>query len=176
LPALIAKAKENAVTDASNPYTPPQSDISVEPSMARPGAGKAFSPVQAGLGTFLGGPLAGTYFLRANFLAMGAPGKARAATIGGLVVTALILLAMPFLPEKMPGYIIPIGYTVAARLLVERMQLTKKQIAESPDWTFQSNWRVAGVATVGFALFAGIAFAWLLLAPGATGLSDLPSQ
>lgn len=164
------------MADASNPYTPPRSDISIDPSKAGPGAKKAFSPAQTGLGTFVGGPLAGTYFLRANFLAMGDPRKARATTIGGIVVTALILLAMPFLPEKMPGYIIPIAYTVTARLLVERMQLTKKQIVESEDWSFQSNWRVAGVALAGFVLFAGLALAWLLLASGGIGLSDLPAQ
>jgi hypothetical protein len=162
------------VADPSNPYTPPQSDISVAPTRGDR-VHKVFSPGQAGIGTFLGGPLAGTYFVRANFLASGDVRRARSTLMVGIAASILILLALPFLPEKMPGYLIPIAYTIAVRTLVEKLQFTKRQIVESDELTFQSSWRVAAASAIAFVLFAGIAFGEFFVILGLTPTEGLPT-
>ncbi len=145
-----------------NPYSPPKSDTS-QPAGKTPEAKRAFSPGQGGLGTFLGGPLAGTYYLRANFLAMGQPKRARQATVYGVLVSLGILALLPFLPEKTPNILVPLAYAITVRLLIERAQLTKQQILDAKDWIFHSNGRVALIAVIGFVVFAALAVAEVLL-------------
>ena len=139
--------------ETQNPYAAPKSDIARAPEKSGPEVKKVFSPGQGSVGTFLGGPLAGVYFIRANFLAKGDSKRALLATIWGIVVCAGILLALPFLPEKMPGFIVPLAYTITARLIIERAQFTKAQIVDSDTLTFHSNWRVAAVAALGLLIF-----------------------
>jgi hypothetical protein len=153
------------VEEPLNPYTPPKSEIRHAPEGPGPGARRVFSPAQGSAGTFLGGPLAGTYFIRANYLALGETKRARLATIWGIVICAAILLVLPFMPEKMPGYIIPIAYAITARTIIERAQFTKAYIAASNDLAFHSNWRVVGVALLGLVIFALLAIGELMLFP-----------
>jgi hypothetical protein len=149
-----------------DPYAPPRSDITQAPGKQGPGLKEVFSPTQGAVGAFFGGPLAGTYFIRANFLALGDAKRAGLATLCGLIICVAILLALPFLPERMPGFIVPMAYTITARVIIERTQFTKAQIADSSTLTFHSNWRVAGVTALGFLIFGvvGVA-AFLLLTP-----------
>lgn len=151
--ARTRRGKAPNVDEHRNPYAPPKSDTSVAPTKDLAGTKRVFSPAQGSVGTFFGGPLAGTYFLRANYLALGQGKRAMQATIGGILVSVAILLSLPFLPEKMPHYVLPIAYMFAVRFLIERSQFTKKHIVESGHLTFQSNWRVAGVAVIGIVLF-----------------------
>jgi hypothetical protein len=151
------------VDETQNPYAPPKADTSLPASKDGSEARRAFSPGQGALGTFLGGPLAGTYYLRANYLAMGQPKRAWQATVYGIVASLGILALLPFLPEKTPNVVIPLAYAITVRLLIERGQLTKQTILEAKDWTFHSNWRVAGVAAIGLIVFAMLAAAGLFL-------------
>jgi hypothetical protein len=158
-----ARGKDTAVDESQNPYAPPKADTSLPANKIGSATRRAFSPGQGALGTFLGGPLAGTYYVRANYLAMGQPKRAWQATVYGIVASLGILALLPFLPEKLPNFIVPLAYAITVRLLIERNQLTKQKILESEDWSFHSNWRVAGVAAIGVLLFAALAIAELLL-------------
>lgn len=155
--------------EPQNPYAPPKSEIGIAPKKPGHNATCVFSPAQGSLGTFVGGPLAGTYFIRTNFLALGDSKRARLTTIWGVVICAGILLALPFLPEKMPGYIIPMAYAITARIIIERAQFTKAQIAASSTLAFHSGWRALGVAVVGLVIFALLAIAEILLFPALLG-------
>jgi hypothetical protein len=150
------------VDGSPNPYSPPKSDTS-QTTTKGPEAKRAFSPGQGSLGTFLGGPLAGTYYLRANYLAMGQPKRARQATIYGVLVSLGILALLPFLPEQTPNILVPLAYAITVRLLMERGQLTKQQILDAKDWTFHSNGRVALIAVIGFVVFATLAVAEIFM-------------
>jgi uncharacterized protein YqgC (DUF456 family) len=157
------------VEEPQNPYSPPKSEIVHSPEELGPGVMRVFSPAQGSLGTFVGGPLAGTYFIRSNFLALGDSKRARLTTIWGVVICAGILLALPFLPEKMPGYIIPMAYAITTRVIIERAQFTKAQIATSSTLAFHSGWRALGVAVVGLVIFALLGIAEFLLFPALLG-------
>jgi hypothetical protein len=157
------------VEEPQNPYSPPKSKIVHAPEKLAPGVMRVFSPAQGSLGTFLGGPLAGTYFIRTNFLALGDSKRARLTTIWGVVICAGILLALPFLPDKMPGYIIPMAYAITARVIIERAQFTKAQIAASSTLAFHSCWRAVAVAVLGLVVFALLGIAEFLLCPSLLG-------
>jgi hypothetical protein len=142
--------KDPEVEESQNPYAPPKADnTSAPPSDLRTGA-KMFSARQAWGGTLLGGPLAGAYFIRVNFVARGERKRAAIATFLGVVITLAIVAVVPFMPERLPHSIIPIAYSMAAWSIVEQLQLSKAEAAKTP---LHSNWRVVGVALLGFVLF-----------------------
>jgi hypothetical protein len=120
-----------------------------------------YSPNQIGGGSFLGGPFAAVYFIWANFRALGEPSRAAAAMFWGVVFVVVILLTLPFLPEKFPNIIIPAVYSVAARLIAENYQLKKQAIADSDQYDFQSTWKVVGLALAFLAAFFVVALIWL---------------
>ena len=135
--------------ERQNPYTPPKSDISIAPETQGADVKKVFSPAQGSLGSFLGGPLAGIYFVAMNFLALGAMKRAWLTAIWGIAITAATLLCVNLLPYRVVGYSINTAYAVAAWLIIGRTQFTKPQIVASKTLTFHSNWRVTGVALLG---------------------------
>jgi hypothetical protein len=154
----------------NNPYKPPVAPVDGEASSSV--SGKLFTPLQVALGIFFGGPIAFSYFLRANFMAMGDKQKAERVLRYGLLLTLVLLSILPFLPDQFPNYAIPIALAFVARHVVMSQQMTKEAIAESPRFTFQSNWRVFGAVVVCALLFLAIALA-LWLALDAAGIMQL---
>jgi archaellum biogenesis protein FlaJ (TadC family) len=133
---------------------------------------KLYSPRQATMASFFGGPLAALQVLRENFLALEQPERSRTALRWGLAFVVALLMILPFLPEKFPNTIIPLAYSVAVGEFVKIYQLSKEKIRESGAYQFQSNWRVARVSALGFVLFAVIIVAWIIIL-GYLGVIDL---
>lgn len=140
--------------DAPNPYAPPTANVVEVPRRKTP----VYSPVQAAVGTFLGGPLPGAYCLMANYAAMGDARRERAVGLWGGLGTLLLVALVPFLPERMPRFVLPLAMAWAARLLVEKGQFSKAQIAASETHIFHSNWRVVGISLLGMATFLILVF------------------
>lgn len=144
----------------TNPYTPPKSNLRTD-SAAGSGS-KMFSPVQAGVAAFMGGPLAATYVLRKNFLALGNMGGARATLTWGLILSALIILIIPFIPDWFPGMASSVIYLVVTNLVVQKYQLSRNQIIESGRYTFQSNWLVLLVMVLAIMLLMAVAVPYIM--------------
>src|SRR5260221_5084868 len=108
---------------------------------------KLYSPLQVALASFGGGPFAVVYVLKKNFDALGKKVASRQTLIYGAIFN-VFMLGAPLLPipAKLPNYIIPIVYSVAARLFAEKHQMTKRAIRDSADYSFQSAWKVLGVS------------------------------
>lgn len=124
---------------------------------------RLFSPNQIGAGSFLGGPFAAVYFLWSNFTALGKPGAARATLLWGGLFTALTLAVLPFLPEKFPNMLIPLTYTVAARMVAEKNQLSKQAIAQSQEFDFQPIGTVVGLSIGSLVAMLVVIFVWFLV-------------
>lgn len=118
-----------------------------------------FSPTQAALGTFLGGPLAGLYYIKHNFRVLKrSEQEQQTVRYGGMFMVAL-LAVLPFIPEEVPGLPFAIAFVVVARMLVEKYQFSKQQIIDAPELHFQSNWLVLGVSIVSILTFLALSFA-----------------
>jgi hypothetical protein len=152
-----------------NPYKPPKTDLAEAPVAEAGGRKPVFSPAQGAVGTFVGGPLAGAYFLRANFMAKGDRRSATQATVWGIAFTLALLIAIPFIPDGLPAPVIPISYTIIVRMIIEKMQFTKAQIASSTAYAFHAPGRVALIALLGMAIFFGAVLSAILLFPGTYG-------
>lgn len=125
----------------SNPYATPASPVTDAAVATIP----LYSPAQAACGTLLGGPVGLIYFLHANFKALGNRRQQTTTLVAGLVLLLALIAVLPLLPENVPSAPFTIAYVLVARLVVERQQLTKQAIIDSPQHDFHSNWRVAGL-------------------------------
>jgi hypothetical protein len=65
------------------------------------------------------------------------------------------------LPDRFPNYALPFAYCVTARMIADKYQLTKSAIAESSRFTFESNWKVFGIAIGFFVVFMALSMVWI---------------
>jgi hypothetical protein len=123
---------------------------------------KVYSPVQASLGAFLGGPIASVFFIKQNFVVLNDDEAVKKTNRYGALVITFFISILPFLPENFPNMIIPIITIISTRLLVEKFQFTKKVISNNDDLDFHSNWRVLFVSLISLVVFMIIGVSLLL--------------
>ena len=114
---------------------------------------KIYSPVQIGVSSFIGGPCAAVFVLWKNFQGMGKGSAAIKTLVWGGLLVLLILLVLPFLPEKFPNSAIPIATIISAVSVARQSQLSKKAIVESERYKIHSNWNVLGVSLCSILVF-----------------------
>lgn len=149
---------------STNPYAAPTAPL----SPAAAGKRQMYSPTQVAAGAFLGGPLAATHFLWANFHALGNRSAARATPWLGALAT-IVLIALGYaMPEHSSNSILVIPQIVLARMVAERMQMTKAAIEASTEFAFQSGWKVFGLSLLWLAVTLLMLFGaiWAGLASG----------
>lgn len=129
---------------AENPYSTPEAALVASPGNTDTGIVKLYSPTQAACGT-IGGPVGLVYFLWYNFRALNDERAAKMSLVYGALFILALIIVLPFLPDEVPGMAFTVAYIVTARLIVEKFQMTKQAIAESPAHDFHSNWRVFGM-------------------------------
>jgi hypothetical protein len=105
-----------------------------------------YSPKQIYIGTFVGGPLAGAYYLGENFKRYDKASLNTLCKILGVVFTVLVFMVSYQLPENFPNTIIPIFYSAVAGGIAWQWQASKEEVEAVESYGFQSNWRVTGVA------------------------------
>lgn len=118
---------------------------------------RVYSPAQAALGAFLGGPLASFYFIQHNFSILRDEESARKTILYGTLTVSVLLAALPFLPDKFPNFLIPCITIFATRYFIEKFQFSKEDITTNDAIGFQSNWRVFFIGLFSLAIFTIIA-------------------
>ena len=141
--------------DESNHSTQGAPDISIERR-------KIFSPLQIRTASFIGGPLAGIYFLKENFENLNRQEAAKKTLVFGLVFSVLLILILPFLSPRFPRMVLPLAYSFLAGHIAESQQLSKQAILDSADYEFGSGWKVVGVSVVSLLVFFVVAMAIIL--------------
>ena len=127
-----------------------QYDFTVEGNPAAPEpAVRYYSPNQIYVGTFLGGPIAGIWYLARNFSAFGQDEAVRSTWLYGLLLTILFVEVGMFVPDEVPAVAFSAVYTGIVAFLLEKYQAKNLQAAaENPQIQRESHWKVAGVVLV----------------------------
>ena len=125
---------------------------------------RLYSPRQILIATFLSGPLATAYLLKKSFESIGKKELANKSLLVCLIGTAVILAILPFLPENTPSIVIPLAYLIPLTPLLQKHYLTKQEIDESEEYTFESNWKATGVSLLACIIFAALAFGAMMIA------------
>jgi len=89
---------------------------------------RLYTPAQVMVGSFVGGPFAAVYMLWMNFRALGEEAAARRTLIWGAVFVVAVFAVLPMLPANFPNYVMPVIYSLGARLVAERFHLTKQAL------------------------------------------------
>lgn len=117
--------------------------------------------------TFLGGPLGGAILLAQNYRQFESPQSARRAIAIGILATfALVPLSMT-LTERMPNFVVPLFYTIAFRLIAERLQGTELKSRIEAGAGRQSWWRTLGITVLALLCTA------LVVLGGVVGITTL---
>jgi len=145
-------------------------------SPASPGGSKLriYSPRQVFLGTFLCGPLAGLWYIKCNFEALGRQDLSGKAIHWGSAISALIMVLMPVLPVDFPVFLMPLTYSFLAGYIAEIHQVNTTAIADSDRFAAHSNWTVAGNGAIAFAIVFVIAVGFIACL-NSLGLIELPA-
>ena len=101
-----------------------------------------YSPLQIGLGSFFGGPIAMTYFLWENFRTLDKMPAARNTLAFGFLFIVALLVFTPMLPGELPTIAVQFIYSLVALQMAVTWQLRKDAITHSIRYCFHSNWRV----------------------------------
>jgi len=101
-----------------------------------------YTPRQVIIGTFFGGPVAATYFIKQNYDAVfDASLSSRSLTIGG-IFSLVLLLVMPFIPEWVPGVVVYMPYFVFVVIFAHKHLISKDTIINSDEYMPQSSIKV----------------------------------
>jgi hypothetical protein len=115
-----------------------------------------YSPGQIIAATFIGGPLAAAYFLKKSFESINKNDLAKKTFYGYLILSAIIIVISPFLPDETPNMLIPIAYLIPVIVILKEHYLTKTQISDSEEYEFESNWKVFGISLAAIVFYMGI--------------------
>lgn len=117
---------------------------------------KLFKENAVWLGTYLGGPLTAGYLFAENFKSFGEPEKAKKAWIYGTLTTIILLISLYFTPDsfiaKVPHFLIPLVYSLIAKYIFQRQQLTKATEYINNGGQVFSLWRVFAIGLTGAAI------------------------
>ncbi len=140
-------------------YAPPTARVAQQTGDIR-----LYTPWQAFAASFLGGPLAGIYVLRENFLCLDKDREAQATLLCGGALILVVLVALPFLPDNLSGAStgFTVAYSLAARQIVLSRQMSKEAIEQSPYHHFHSSWRVVGISVLSAVIFLVLFTGWAL--------------
>jgi hypothetical protein len=124
---------------------------------------KVYSRWSIILGTYLGGPLAATYFIANNFKALGDEESAKKTWQIGLIATVLLFTGLFLLPteiaDKQPNTLIPVLYTIIAAITFNKNQKDKVD-----EYVKNGNPKAGGWKTFGMSLmWLAITFGGALL-------------
>jgi hypothetical protein len=132
-----------------NPYAPPKAPVHDN----APGeAGdevpteRLYSPGQAALAAFLGGPFAGAWFIAANLRALGRRGQALPALLIGFLATAALFSLAVVMPENIPTFAFTIGVCGTAAGITHVMFSRDIERHERAGGDLGSWWRVVGIS------------------------------
>lgn len=141
------------MNDIENPYAAPSSKSQENKVASNEKGRKLFSPTQGAMGAFLLGPITGVYIIQANFAAMGESARRGHAIVYGSLLILAVALLSPFVPEKVPAVAFGLLYMIPTRWVMDKFQMSKQQIIDSPDYGFSSNWLVFGIGMIGILVY-----------------------
>ena len=150
-----------------------EQDIETKADTSKQAKWKLYTKWTVAWWSYLGGPIAGCYFLSKNFTALGYEQKAKNAMLTWIISSIVMFWTLLALPESIidniPSSVIPITYTVVIYQYL--MQTQQKEIQEHMDAGGErySGWRVTGISFL-FLLLTMACVLWVIFVLLALGI------
>jgi hypothetical protein len=127
---------------------------------------KLYTLWQVVAATFLGGPIAGTWLLGANYASLGQPENRKKALLYGSIATVILLILVLFiLPEGTPNSLIPVVSCVLMMSIAKSQQESLVNAHLARGGAKGSGWYVVGIGLVGLVITVAIGFVLVFLFP-----------
>jgi hypothetical protein len=110
------------------------------------GPRRYYTPWQISVATIIGGPLAGGFFARRNYLEFGAPKKAAAIAGVSILVSIVAIILGSLLPPHVPRSGFAFMIVIAYRWYAESAFAGNIAARKSEGWTHQSWWQVISIS------------------------------
>ena len=108
--------------------------------------GKLYTINQGVFATFFGGPLGGALLLAQNYKQLNAPQYAHLSVVLGLLATVALFPIALVLPERVSNVALPMAYTIAFRIMAERLQGKEVKSRMTAGVERHSWWRAVGIS------------------------------
>ncbi|MEI6809926.1 MAG: hypothetical protein WCN95_14505 [bacterium] len=126
---------------------------------------RLFSSGQVVFATFLGSPFAGAILMAKNYRALGYPRAAKETLLVGVMGTMFVLVATLNMPERAPGFIVPLCSLLVVHLWYNKTQESPYDVHVS-DGGEKGTWGIViGTGLLSCVLIVAILFAVLLVLP-----------
>jgi hypothetical protein len=154
----------------SNPYAPPKAPVvdSTDGEVTA-ASGPLYTVHQITVATFFGSGIGGAWLAAANFNAVDQPIKARRWIWIGIAATIVTLCISFMLPDRFPGFILPLALAFGARAIATTEFGWILRDHEKVGGDVRSWWKVVGVVLVVCAILFAVAFAVMLAYDLTTG-------
>ena len=130
-----------------------------------PSPQRLYSHWQIALATFLGSPLAASWFFARNFRQLGQTRTANQTLVAGILGTATLLVVAYFVPDDFPFQAIPIGLTVGLRQSALQVHGEVVRQHVSSGGRLGSWWEVIGISLVCLVVILVLIFGAALFMP-----------
>jgi hypothetical protein len=159
----------------SNPYAPPKAPV-VDPADGEVTAASRplYSVGQITVATFIGSGIAGAWLGASNFNAVSQPTKARRWFWIGIAATVVMLGISFMLPDRFPGFILPLALAFGARAVATTEFGWILRDHEKVGGDIRSWWKVVGICLLVCAIIFAAAFGVMVVYELATG--DLSAE
>lgn len=149
--------------DEKNLYQTPSAQLHQEAETIA--TGSLYTPVQVFLATFLGSPLAGGWLIAANYKALGRHDAQLKCLLAGVIATLVSIAAALFLPDTIPGLLIPAALAAATQQVASKLQGEQIEHHLSTGGKKHSVWRVVGVALLAIVVALVLVLATVFVLP-----------
>lgn len=122
---------------------------------------KLYTPLQVVMGTFFGGPVAATYFIKQNYDAVFDTSRSSKTLIIGSVFSLVFLLVIPFIPEWVPGVAVYMPYLVFVSTFSNKHLVSKNTIVDSDEYVAHSSLKVFLFSILIMALYMVLMFVYM---------------
>ena len=120
---------------------------------------KLYSDNAIRVATFLGGPLVAGYLIAENYKQLGEADKIKLTWLYSVLATIVVFVIAFLLPDSTPAPLLPIGYTVAAYYLVQKLQGAKIKAHIAGGGQMWPMWRAIVAGIIGLVIIVAIFFA-----------------
>jgi hypothetical protein len=131
-----------------------------------PTSARLFSPPQIAIASFIGAPIAASWFFSRNYRQLGDSGRATMALVWGVLGTLVALVIATFLPDWFPNIVFPLAYSLGLRAMAQNIHGNAVAQHVSSGGKLGSWWVVVGISTLMLLVIVAIALVFFTLFPG----------
>ncbi len=131
-----------------------------------------YSTNQTRVGTFIGGPIAGIFFIYKNFLKLGKITESKYSLYYGIPICFGLFLLSPLITNGLLAILYPIAIAILAGYIVQETQISSYDDIHTDNFKYVPWWQVI-LISIGILVTTLLIIVVILFVAGKTGLINM---